>query len=103
MFSRKLEEIGSIIYRALIFPLVRINTEIKSKSIMKQGSYINKGTKLEGLNYIGKDTILSNVKVGYGSYVNSRCDISNTIIGKYTSIGANVSKLFPLVHCSSYL
>ncbi|MCR4806937.1 MAG: CatB-related O-acetyltransferase [Lachnospiraceae bacterium] len=58
---------------------------------MKQGSFLNKGSVLEGKNYIGRDTRLNNVRVGFGSYVNSRCDISNTRIGKYTSIGAGVT------------
>ncbi|MCR5420166.1 MAG: CatB-related O-acetyltransferase [Lachnospiraceae bacterium] len=58
---------------------------------MKQGSYLNKGSKLCGNNYIGRDTLLSNTVVGYGSYVNKGCDISNTRIGKYTSIGSRVT------------
>ena len=91
MIRRKLEEIGSILYRNLCYPFVRIGVESRTHSIMKQGSYLNKGSVLEGNNYIGKNTCLSNVRVGYGSYVNSGCDISNTKIGRYTSIGAGVT------------
>lgn len=91
MIRRKLEEIGSMIYRHICYPFVRIAIETRTKSIMKQGSYMNRGSVLEGRNYIGRDTSLSNVRVGYGSYVNSRSDISNTRIGKYTSIGAGVT------------
>ena len=91
MIRRKLEEIGSILYRNLCYPLVRIGTESRTRSIMKQGSYLNKGSVLEGNNYIGKNTCLSNVRVGYGSYVNNGCDMSNTRIGRYTSIGAGVT------------
>ncbi|MCR5733378.1 MAG: CatB-related O-acetyltransferase [Lachnospiraceae bacterium] len=57
---------------------------------MKQGSFINKGTRLSGKNYIGKNTVLSNVRLGFGSYVNNDGDITNTRIGKYTSIGPGV-------------
>ncbi|MCR4738895.1 MAG: CatB-related O-acetyltransferase [Lachnospiraceae bacterium] len=57
---------------------------------MKQGSCINKGTRLSGRNYIGKNTVLSNVRLGFGSYVNNDGDITNTRIGKYTSIGPGV-------------
>lgn len=91
MLKRKLEEIGSILYRRLCYPFVRMGIECRTKSIMKQGSYLNKGSALAGRNYIGKDTCLSNVQVGFGSYVNSGCDISNTRIGRYTSIGARVT------------
>ena len=90
MLKRKLEEIGSALYRTLCFPFIRMGIEIKTKSIMKQGSYINKGTVLEGRNYIGKDVRLSHVRVGYGSVVNGGSDLANTIVGKYASVGAHV-------------
>ena len=91
MLKRKLEETGSILYRCICFPFVRMGIESRTKSIMKQGSYINKGTVLKGRNYVGRDTVLSNVEVGYGSYINNCCDMSNVRIGKYTSIGARVT------------
>lgn len=91
MFKRKIEEIASAIYRRIFYPFVRMAVEIRTKSIMKQGSYLNKGSVLEGRNYIGRDVRLSNVRVGFGSYVNNGCDVSNTRIGRYTSIGAGVS------------
>lgn len=90
MIKRKLEEAGSIIYRNICYPIIRIGIELKTRSIMKPGSYINKGSVLEGRNYIGKDVRLSNVRVGYGSVVNSNCDLANAVIGKYASVGANV-------------
>ena len=91
MIKRKLGEIGSGLYRTLIYPFVRMRIEKRTKSIMKQGSYLNKGSVLLGRNYIGKNTVLSNTKVGFGSYVNNGCDLSNTEIGRYTSIGAGVT------------
>ncbi len=56
---------------------------------MLPGSYI-KNTKLEGRNYIGKNTVLKNCSVGFGSYVNNGGDLTDTDIGRYTSIGADV-------------
>lgn len=91
MIKRKSEEIGSALYRAVIFPFRRMYIERKTHSIMKQRSYLNKGSVLEGNNYIGKEVILSNTRVGYGSYINDRGRLSNTVIGKYTSIGTDVS------------
>ena len=91
MIKRKFEEAGSILYRHICYPFVRMGIERRTGSIMKQGSYLNKGSVLEGRNYIGRDTCLSNVIVGFGSYVNNGCDISNTRIGKYTSVGARVT------------
>ncbi len=91
MFRRKIGEIGSTIYRSLFYPFVRLAIECKNKSIMKQGSYLCKGSSLAGKNYIGKRVTLSNTRVGFGSYINNDCDFSNTRIGKYTSIGVGVS------------
>lgn len=91
MIGRKLKETGSIIYRHIFYPFVRMGIELRTKSIMKQGSYLNKGSMLLGRNYIGRNVSLSNVHVGFGSYVNNGCDISNTRIGNYTSIGAHVT------------
>lgn len=91
MFRRKIEEIGSTIYRHICYPFVRMFLEGRTHSIMKQGSYLNKGSFLEGRNYVGRDTCLANVRMGYGSYVNSRSDISNAVIGRYTSVGSHVT------------
>ena len=91
MLKRKLNELGSVLYRRICYPFVRMSIENRTHSIMKQGSYLNKGSVLEGRNYIGKDVLLSNVRVGYGSVVNNYSDISNATIGKYCSVGARVT------------
>jgi len=93
MLARKLGEIGSDLYRALIFPFVRIGLEIKTKSIMKQRTYINKGTVLRGRHFIGKGTVLTNVDFGYGSYISSDSVLSNCRIGKYCSFGPNITSI----------
>ena len=90
MIKRKIAEIGSILYRRLVFPFVRIGIEQRTKSVMKQGSYVNKGTVLKGKNYVGKGTVLSGVELGFGSYVSNYGDLSYTKIGRYTSIGPYV-------------
>lgn len=94
IFKRKIGEIGSDVYRTICFPFVRIYIECKTKSILKQKSYLNQGTILEGKNYIGKRTYLSHVHLGFGSYINNDCVMKNTEIGKYTSIGTEVSCAF---------
>ncbi len=90
MIKRKLKETGSVIYRKICYPFIRIALELRTNSIMEQGSYLNKGSVLEGRNYIGKNTCLSNVVVGYGSVVNRECDLTNTVIGKYSSVGSRI-------------
>ena len=93
MLTRKLGEIGSVIFRNIFFPFVRIIIELKTNSIMKQKSYIYKGTVLHGKNYIGRDTKLANVDVGFGTIIHKNGDISNCKVGKYCSIGPGVSTI----------
>lgn len=88
-FKRKAEETGSALYRFFVWPFIRTYKELATKSIMKQNSYIIK-TELEGRNYIGKDAFLKNCSLGYASYVQSGCDLTDTDIGRYTSIGSGV-------------
>ena len=90
--KRKLEESGSVLYRFWIWPWIRMYKELASKSIMKQRSYIP-GTRLEGRNYVGREAVLRNCRLGYGSYVQNKCDLKDTDIGRYTSIGRNVETI----------
>lgn len=91
MLKRKLTETGSTIYRKICHPFIRMGLELRTRSVIESGSYLNKGSVLEGRNYIGRDTCLTNVRVGYGSMVNRGCDLSNTRIGRYTSLGSRVT------------
>ena len=93
MIKRKCNQLGSNLYRTFIFPFIRMGTELKTHSIMMPKSYFHKGTIFEGHHYIGKQVYLSNVKVGYGTYINDRGDFTNVKIGKYTSIGTDVGSL----------
>ena len=87
MFRRKAVEIGSALYRNIIFPFKRCHIEIKTKSLMRPGSYIS-DVELEGRNYIGRYTYLKHCRVGYGTAVHDSCTASNTKIGKYSGISA---------------
>lgn len=90
MLARKLEEIGSAVKRNLIFPFVRIGIELKTNSIMKQKSYILKGTIIRGKNYVGKNTVLDNVDLGFGTIIQENGTLSNAKVGKYCSIAEGV-------------
>ncbi|MCR5410316.1 MAG: CatB-related O-acetyltransferase [Lachnospiraceae bacterium] len=89
LIKRKIEESGSILYRFWVWPMVRIIKEIGTKSIMKSGSYLIR-TELKGRNFVGKNAFLKDSSLGFGSYVQSGCDLVNTDIGRYTSIGSDV-------------
>lgn len=87
--KRKLAEGASGIYRFFVWPFVRACKELSTKSIMRQRSYIP-GTKLEGRNLVGRNSVLKNCVLGFGSYVQQGCDITDADIGRYTSIGSDV-------------
>lgn len=90
MLKRKLTEAGSAIYRNLCFPFVRMHLERKTKSILKQKSYLRDHSVLAGRNYVGKGAVLNHTVLGFGSQINDRGYFTNTRIGKYTSIGTDV-------------
>ncbi len=87
--KRKAAETGSAIYRCFIWPFIRTYKELATKSIIKQKAYLI-NTRLEGHNYIGKKAFLKNCSIGYGSYLQNGCDITDTDIGRFTSIGSGV-------------
>lgn len=87
--KRKLAEGASVLYRFFIWPFIRAGKELSTRSIMRQRSYIP-GTRLEGRNLVGKNSVLKNCVMGFGSYVQQGCDITDADIGRYTSIGSDV-------------
>lgn len=87
---RKIEEVCSGLFRGLIYPFKRLAMEISTKSIMKQGTYINKGTRLCGRNFLGRDTYLTHTELGFGSYVSEKGRLIDVKTGRYCSIGPEV-------------
>ncbi len=84
--SRKFSDVGSALYRNLIFPFVKMGIERKCDSIVGKGVYLNKGTILEGKDHIGNRTVLTNASVGYSTYIGPGSNISNAKIGRYSCI-----------------
>lgn len=84
--ARKTADMGSAIYRKLIYPFAKAHLERKSDSIIGKGAYLYKGTFLEGRDFIGDKAELCHVDMGYSSYVGPGSVISNTVIGRYTCI-----------------
>ncbi len=83
---RKLNDIGSAVYRKIVFPFVKMGLERKHDSIIGKGAYLYKGTTLEGRDCIGDRAELAHVSVGYSSFIGPGSVISNTKIGRYTCI-----------------
>lgn len=64
------------------------------RCVFKHGSQISMGTIFGGNNLIGENTKFVNSSIGYSSYISHYCDMPNTIIGKFCSIGKNVKVIY---------
>lgn len=53
----------------------------------------NKNTVLEGHNYVGRWSSVCNTTLGFASYIGAHTALNNVCIGKFCSIGSNVSVL----------
>ena len=85
--KRKINDIGSIAYKNLVYPFVRMSMERKTGSIICKGSYLRGGCTLAGKDYICENTKLNNVHIGFSSMIGRDCNVSNTRIGSYSCIG----------------
>ena len=67
----------------------------KKKSIRyHKNAFIGFSVDCEGHNGFGKNSFIASSKIGFGSYLAERANLSKTIVGKYCSIGPNVNCVF---------
>lgn len=85
--KRKLTEVGSSLYRNLIFPFVRMGIERRTGSVLNKGVYVRGGTTFKGKDYICAGAELDNVHVGFSTMIGRGAIMSNTRIGNYSCIG----------------
>ena len=45
---------------------------------------------LEGMNFVGRNCIIYNTKIGKGTYLGNNCEFSNCEIGRFCSISRNI-------------
>nr|MDN4742047.1 CatB-related O-acetyltransferase [Lachnospiraceae bacterium C1.1] len=90
ILARKMSEAAGNLYRLTFLKIKKFKIEIKKNCIFKSGAYI-RNAEFEGRNFLGRNTSFVNGRMGYGSYINRDGDITETDIGRYSSIGANVS------------
>lgn len=74
----------------IIFYLFR-RRQIRKKNILEKKAYVDPLSTLEGFNKIGAYSSVQKSDIGYASYCGKYCNIQNTKIGKYCSIGAHLT------------
>ena len=84
--KRKILDVGSAVYRKLVFPFVKMGIERRCDSIIGKGVYLQGNTTLAGRDHIGDSAYLVDTKVGYSTYIGPGSDISSTRIGNYSCI-----------------
>ncbi|SMC54868.1 CatB-related O-acetyltransferase [Cellulophaga tyrosinoxydans] len=72
----------------------RIRLKSKKQITYGKGAFIGFSVICEGRNGFGADSSIVSSYMGYGSYIAQNTKISKTKIGKYSSIGPNVSCIF---------
>lgn len=63
----------------------------RSTSLIERSAKVDNLSVFEGKNRICNGTLIVNSKIGYASYIGINSTIINTIVGKFSSIGPNVS------------
>ena len=84
--KRKVSDMGSAVYRKTLFPFVKMGIERRRDSIIGKGAYLYNGTILEGRDCIGDKAELSNVRMGYSSFIGRDSIVTDARIGRYTCI-----------------
>lgn len=59
-----------------------------------RGAIIGNNCTFEGFNKINKNSVLSNVKIGKGTYIGYNCEFYNCTIGKFCSISNDIKIVF---------
>ena len=77
------------LFKFLITTLSRLKNARKCK-ISTSATVLSK-CEFEGKNYIGRKSYLKSTSLGFGSYIGDNCIFSHCKIGRYCSIGSNVS------------
>lgn len=72
----------------MVMPFVKLYYRIIRKCEIERHTYISYTSRLDGHNLIERNSYILGVKLGFGSYVSHDGYFYNTIIGKYTCIGA---------------
>lgn len=76
--------------KPLIFAVLRFYLSLKYGVKLGKNVLVNLETKFEGRNIINEGNDLRGSIVGLGTYFASNSDITNTIVGRFCSIGSNV-------------
>lgn len=82
---------GVDMLRSIKYYILNYFLSKKYNSLIEKSAKINKLCVFEGKNRICNGTSVENSKIGYSSYVGSNSTIINANIGRFTSIGPNVS------------
>ena len=88
---RKLKELLYYAYMLIYMPVRKLIIEIETDSVIKRLVWLGGKVRLEGKNFIGTKCELTDVEIGYGSYLSEGCSLEKVSIGRFTSVGKNLN------------
>ncbi len=71
-----------------------IKLKFKKNIYIRRFVNLDKNTFLEGGNIVNKNSNIAGARIGYGTYIGDKCNFSNCVIGKFTSIASNCSVIY---------
>ena len=78
------------VVKQLVKSIKKMQYKIEKKVKFQKKVKISLKSDFEGNNVIGYNSIVSNAKIGFGTYIGANSYIVNTQIGRYCSIASNV-------------
>lgn len=78
----------------LILKRILCRAKFRRVTLFNVGSWCNLQSEFEGNNKLGTDAEVYDCKLGYGTYISAFTKLERTSIGRYCSIGKNVSCVF---------
>ncbi len=93
------------ILRKAIYMLKAASVKIRKKDMVRCSldTIIGDNCVFEGRNFLGQQTEVSNISMGYGSYMGDRCRLSKCLIGRFCSISFDVQRIAGMHPSSTYV
>ena len=89
------------IYRKILMAIQKF--KLRGKVIFDRNTTISRNTTFEGGNRVAEGAKVINCHVGYGTIIGHNSDVSNTVVGKYSSVSLAVIRgRHPVDHVSTH-
>ena len=71
--------------------LLILKRKLRKKKIFLRKGVKFEGTKFEGCGKVGNNTNIKHSEIGYGTYTGKNCNLISVKLGRFCSLGNNIS------------